>query len=256
MRWNSAQYERFADERSQPFFDLMSRVGAVSPRRVVDLGCGSGELTAALARRWPEADVLGLDSSEAMIARGAGVEQPNLRVVRADLSAWRPAADTDVVVSNAALQWVDTHRQLLRDWAAALPRGAWLAWQVPGNFTAPSHALMREVAQSPRWAPQLAGRLRPADATDSPAAYATLLLESGWTATAWETTYLHLLAGPDPVLEWVRGTALRPVLDALDADEAAEFEADYAARLRFAYPATAHGTFLPFRRVFCVGHKA
>jgi trans-aconitate 2-methyltransferase len=252
MHWDPEQYGRFASERDRPFLDLVARVGASAPRRVVDLGCGPGALTGLLAQRWPNASVEGIDSSPEMIA-AASASGVTFRV--GDIESWRPSPGTDVVVSNAAFQWVPTHRSLLRDWAAALPSGGWLAWQVPGNFDSPSHALMRSLAESPRWKDRLGGVLRHEDPVDSPSQYATLLLDLGWDADAWETTYVHVLPGTHPVLEWVRGTGLRPVLAVLTAEERAEFEASLAALLRDAYPPGPAGTLFPFRRIFCVGHK-
>ena len=263
MRWDPAQYSRYNDERGRPFVDLVARIEHASPRRVVDLGCGPGNLTALLAARWPSAVVEGLDSSPEMISRAAPVDRVSYRVE--DVAAWTMPPDADVVLSNATLQWVSGHQQLLRQWASSLPPGGWLAVQVPGNFGAPSHRLMRSLATSPRWAPLTADVLRHHDAVGSPADYATLLLDCGLSVDVWETTYLHLLAGPDPVLDWMRGTGLRPVLAAL-ADQAAPgpggprpaadvFEAEYAAALREAYPATEHGTLFPFRRIFAVAHK-
>jgi trans-aconitate 2-methyltransferase len=163
--------------------------------------------------------------------------------------------DTDVLVSNAVLQWVPSHRALLASWAQRLPSGGELAFQVPGNFDSPSHALMRRLAAAPKWEPRLAGVLRHHDAVASPEEYSRLLLDCGMRVEAWETTYLHLLAGDDPVLRWLQGTGLRPVLAALSGEEAAEFQAEFAAALRSAYPATPHGTFLPYRRVFVVAKK-
>jgi trans-aconitate 2-methyltransferase len=255
MRWDPDQYARFADERSRPFVDLLARVGCPAPRRVVDLGCGPGQLTAELAGRWPQAAVEGIDSSAEMIAEAQPLRTDRLSFRVEDIGAWTMPADADVVISNAALQWVPGHRDLLRAWSAALPAGGWLAVQLPGNFDAPSHRQMRAMADSPRWADQLRGVLRMHDAVAEPAEYAALLLDAGLAADVWETTYLHLLPGSDPVLDWVRGTGLRPVLAVLDAADAAEFEADYAARMRAAYPATAHGTVLPYRRVFAVGTR-
>ncbi|MBA3524170.1 MAG: methyltransferase domain-containing protein [Geodermatophilaceae bacterium] len=245
--WDPGQYARFSDERSRPFHDLLGRVFAPAPRYVVDVGCGSGELTALLARRWPEADVDGVDSSAEMLAR-APTDVPRLSFIEADATDWRPERAPDLVVSNAALQWVPGHEQVVRDLAAALAPGGWLALQVPGNFDAPSHVLLRETAS--RWLPGL--DLRRAPVLD-PAGYATLLGGCGLTVDAWETTYLQLLHGQDPVLEWMRGTALRPVLAELPAAEQPGFLAEYGAALRTAYPAGPHGTALPFRRVFAVG---
>jgi trans-aconitate 2-methyltransferase len=171
-------------------------------------------------------------------------------------------ADCDVVVSNAALQWVPGHLDLVRDWAEALPPGGWLAMQVPANFEAPSHALMRSLVTSPRWAP-LVGEVLRHDLVATPARYAELLLDAGLHVDVWESTYLHLLQGNDPVLEWVRGTGLRPVLAALrstvvdegESSAAVQFESEYAALLREAYPRTAHGTLFEFRRLFAVAPK-
>jgi trans-aconitate 2-methyltransferase len=257
MRWDPQQYSRYAHYRARPFHDLVARIGASDPRRVVDLGCGSGELTAELAARWPDATVSGLDSSPEMIerARAGAAAASGIDLHVGDVTQWRIPTDCDVVVSNAVLQWVPTHRELLRRWAAALPTGGWLAVQVPGNFASPSHSLMRELAESPRWARQCGGVLRHADAVDSPQDYAGLLLGAGLAVDAWETTYLHVLHGSDPVLEWVRGTGLRPVLAALNAADAATFEAEYAAALRESYPPTEHGTVFGFRRIFAVAHK-
>lgn len=255
MRWDPQQYARYAGERGRPYLDLLARVGATAPRRVVDLGCGGGELTALLARRWPGAVVEGLDSSAEMIA-SADADRVSFRV--ADARSWQPPADCDVLVSNAMLQWLPGHADLLRRWSAALPPGGWLAFQVPGNFGAPSHALMRAVAGSPPWAALVGSVLRHEDAVLEPSGYVELLLGCGLVVDVWETTYLHVLPGPDPVLEWVRGTGLRPVLAVLSAAGPGlvqRFEAEYGAALRAAYPAGEVGTVLPFRRIFAVAQK-
>ena len=253
MHWNPEKYREYLDERSRPFGDLVARVNVTSPRRVVDLGCGPGQLTALLAARWPDAVVEGIDSSPEMISAAGSVKGVRFRI--GDIRAWEPTGNTDVVISNAALQWVPDHVPLLRSWAAALASGGWLAWQVPANFDAPSHTLLRSLAESARWNAALDGVLRHHDAARPTAEYAALLLDAGLHADVWETTYLHVLAGRDPVLEWMRGTGLRPVLAALSPEEASRFEAAYAQLLREAYPATHGGTVFPFRRVFCVGHK-
>lgn len=255
MQWDPGQYELFGDERSRPFFDLVGRIGAEPPRRVVDLGCGSGELTATLAERWPEATVLGIDSSPAMIERAGAYASDRLSLAVMDIANWRMEPAVDVVVSNAALQWVPDHRELIMAWAEEASPGTWLAWQVPGNFGAPSHALMRNLAAASAWAGKLDGVLRHEDAVAEPAEYLAMLRSAGFAAEAWATTYLHTLQGPEPVLEWVCGTALRPVLAALDEDDSRRFEREYAALLLEAYPADEHGTVFAFRRIFCVGQK-
>lgn len=252
MRWDPAQYARFSDERSRPFFDLTGQISATDPGLVVDLGCGSGELTATLVERWPSAAVRGLDSSAEMISQASAFDRLSFGLADA---AGFDATGVDVLVSNALLQWVPGHRELLARWAAELNAGGWLAFQVPANFGSPSHRLMRELAASARWADRLAGVLRHADAVSEPAEYLALLAGAGLRVNAWQTSYLHVLAGPDPVLEWVRGTGLRPVLAALSPDEAAEFADEYAGLLREAYPARPFGTVFPFLRTFVVAHK-
>ncbi|WP_231497290.1 trans-aconitate 2-methyltransferase [Arthrobacter sp. MA-N2] len=257
VKWDPAKYIEFGNHRDRPFFDLTSRILTEGPRRVVDLGCGPGNLTATLATRWPGAVVVGLDSSAEMLAEAEplAAARPGLSFVHADIAGWTPEADTDVVVSNAALQWVPGHLTMLAGWLEALKPGAWFALQVPGNFGAPSHALMRQLAGSPEWSGRLSGVLRHDDAVGEPGDYLRIMLDAGCEADAWETTYQQLLPGADPVLHWVRGTGLRPVLAALPEDEAADFESQYAAMLREAYPAGPHGTVFPFRRVFAVAQK-
>ncbi|HEY7052870.1 MAG TPA: trans-aconitate 2-methyltransferase [Mycobacterium sp.] len=253
MRWDPAQYSRYAAERDRPFFDLTARITATAPVHVVDVGCGQGHLTATLAQRWPGSVVEGIDSSPEMISEAAHVSGVVFSVC--DAAHWQPAADVDVIVSNAALQWVPRHQQLMGQWAAALPSGGWLAVQVPGNFDSPSHVLIRRLAKRERWAATLRDVVRDTDAVGTPESYASVLLDAGMRADVWETTYLHVLSGQDPVLEWVRGTGLRPIMAALSASDADEFAAQLKAELRDAYPPGPHGTVFPFRRVFAVGQK-
>jgi trans-aconitate 2-methyltransferase len=250
--WDPAKYLMFDDHRGRPFDELLARIRAPAPRRVVDLGCGPGNLTESLVKRWPTAVVEAFDSSPEMVA---AARERGLSATVGDVVDWHPAPDTDVAVCNAVLQWVPSHASLLSRWAASLPSGAWLAMQVPGNFSAPSHAAVRALAAS--WTPRLDGVLRPEDAVLDPAGYASLLADAGCAVDAWETTYLHRLTGPDAVLEWITGTALRPVRAALSAVEWAEFRAELAPRLRSCYPPRADGTtWFPFRRVFVVAQTA
>lgn len=251
--WDPAVYHRFGSERSRPFFDLAGRVGAEKPRAVTDLGCGSGELTATLAARWPAARVTGLDSSPEMIEKARALDTP-VEFGVADLREWRPGPETDVVITNAALQWVDGHQELIRQWVRALPAGAWFAMQVPGNFAAPSHRALREIARSAPYADTVGEIVREAP-VDDPGGYAALLTEAGAAVDAWETTYVHLLreTGPEhPVLSWMEGTALRPVKAALEPAAWADFRAALGARLAAAYPARNGFVAFPFRRIFVV----
>jgi trans-aconitate 2-methyltransferase len=256
--WSPADYLRFGDERSRPFVELVARVPG-TPATIVDLGCGPGHLTAVLRARWADADVVGLDSSPAMIARAqAGNDDARARYLRCDVRDFArgraPVGGADLVVSNATLQWVPGHRDLLP--ALADAAGQTFAFQVPGNHDAPSHVLLREVAARPPYADVVGPVER--RATADPAEYLEMLARPGWEVDAWETTYLHLLHGPDPVLRWISATGARPTLDALEAHDPqlrARFEADYAAALRDAYPERQYGTPLEFRRVFAVATR-
>lgn len=249
--WDPEKYLDYADLRARPFHDLIARIGAAAPRRVADLGCGPGNLTVDLRKRWPSATLECSDSSPEMVtaARSRGLDAALL-----DVREWTPAPDTDVVVSNAVLQWVPDHESLLRRWVSELPSGAFVAVQVPGNFDAPSHVLTRELAASPEWASRLADVvLREEDAVSSPLGYANLMADAGCRVDAWETTYVQPLRGPRPVLEWITGTALRPIRAALPDEEWERFRAELAPRLAEAYPARADGTtWFEFRRVFFV----
>jgi trans-aconitate 2-methyltransferase len=249
--WDPAQYLRYADERGRPFFDLLARVGAPAPRTVADLGCGTGNLTETLAERWPGAEVIGVDSSADMI--GSARPGSRVRYVQEDLRTWRPAAPVDVVVSNATLQWVPGHLELLPQLVELVAEDGWLAFQVPGNFEEPSHVLRHRLEADPRFAPHLAGVRGPH--ASGPEVYLARLLDLGCEVDAWETTYLHLLAGDDPVFDWAVGTGARPTLQALPAPLREEFAEEFRRRLRDAYPATPHGTVMPFRRVFVVARR-
>ncbi len=254
--WDPNQYLAFADERSRPFYDLLSRVQATAPDYVVDLGCGPGNLTDALANRWPDAEILGLDSSAEMIAAAdSRPARPGLTFRLGDLREWQPDRKVDVIVSNAVLQWVPGHLDLLPGWATVLAPDGWLAFQLPGNFDQPSHAILHELTHNPRWREQLsqAGILRRGP---EPEQYLHVLGQLGLSVDAWETTYLHVLPGEDAVTEWYKGSGLRPVLAVLNPPEADEFLSEYSQRIAAAYPAAPYGTVLPFRRIFVVAHKA
>jgi trans-aconitate 2-methyltransferase len=262
--WDPQQYLRHADHRTRPFHDLLARVPALpgDPPHIADLGCGPGNVTTILADRWPGAHITGLDNSAEMLAtaRNLAGNTPGggtLEFRYADAADWKPERAYDLIITNATLQWVPGHAALLPGWVGSLSPGGTLAIQVPGNFGAPSHVLLRELCDTPRWRRRLDGRgARPTDVLE-PAGYLELLTGLGCGTDAWETTYTQLLTGEDPVLSWTKGTALRPVLTALadDPQAAREFVAQYRDLLREAYPPGPHGTVFPFRRIFAVATR-
>jgi trans-aconitate 2-methyltransferase len=255
--WDPAQYLRFGDERSRPFFELTARIAAEAPSAVVDLGCGPGTLTAALARRWPDAEVRGIDNSAEMIEAARALPDAaghRLSFALGDVRDFAPDRDVDVIVSNAVLQWVPDHLAVVSRWAGFLRPGGWLAFQVPANFDQPSHRAIQDLAASDRWRRLLAGTRLNRQSAD-PAEYVDLLSRAGLEVDAWETTYVHVLHGDDPVVEWYKGSGLRPVIAALPPDLAGEFLAEFRARMAEAYPAAPYGTQFPFRRVFVVAAR-
>ena len=254
--WNPALYARFADERARPIADLLARVPLDTPRTIVDLGCGAGASTAPLIERWPEADVLGLDTSPAMLEK-ARAAVPAARFALADVATWTPDAPVDLLFSNATLHWIPDHAALLPRLMGHLAPGGVLAVQVPDNLDEPSHALMRAVAAEPPFAERL---------TEAASARADLLsfeaLHDALAPTAarveiWRTTYVHPLEGPEKIVEMVASTGLKPFTDPLDANLRAEFLARYGARVAAAYPRTASGAVLfRFPRLFFVAVEA
>ncbi|OBG88995.1 trans-aconitate methyltransferase [Mycobacterium sp. E802] len=249
--WNPETYLAFADHRGRPFYDLLSRVAATAPRRVVDLGCGPGNLTETLAQRWPDATLEAWDNSLEMVS---AAQDRGIEAYLGAIEDWEPQPDTDVVVSNAALQWVPTHRELVARWVAQLPAGAWIAFQVPGNFDAPSHHAVRTLARREPFAEALRDMpWRDVGQVDTPAQYAGLLSDAGCAVDAWESTYVHQLTGETPVLDWITGTALTQVKSRLSDELWEQYRQEIIPMLAEAYPRRADGvTFFPFRRVFVV----
>ncbi len=258
MTWNPAQYLQFASERLRPALDLLARVPLASPRTIVDLGCGAGNVTRVLGERWPDALITGVDSSAEMLAaaRKSILGDGRYSFVAADLATWQPDAPVDLVYSNAALQWLDGHVRLFPRIAAMVAAGGVLAVQMPNNHAAPSHTASIELALSGQWRAKLKDLVRPHPVAGS-RDYYTFLAPHFATVDIWETEYLQVLPprvdGEHPVVAWTKGAWLGPFLAALDTGERTEFLSAYTQRMAFAYPSEADGrTLFPFRRKFIV----
>ena len=251
-RWDPQTYLRHADERGRPFVELLARVPATAPARVLDLGCGAGNLSPVIRDRWPGADVLGVDSSAEMIAHAREVD-PDGRYEVADVATWTPDGPYDVIVSNAMFQWVPHAFEVITRLLDAVQDGGAFAVQVPDNQDAPSHALMREVAERSEFAEHTRD-VRRFSRTDA-ASYLELFAGLGWSADVWTTEYLHVLPGDDAVWGWVSGTGARPYVQALPDGLRQDFVEQYQAELRAAYPQRPWGTVLPFARTFAVATR-
>ena len=252
--WDPEAYLKFSEARTRPAADLISRITQRTPARIVDLGCGAGNTTQLLADRWPRSRITGVDSSPEMLSQ-AQTNNGSIQWVRQDIAAWLPEQPVDLIVSNAALHWLDSHDTLFPRLMGCLNDGGELAVQMPRNFHAPSHQIITEIATNEPWKERLVGLVRPSPVSD-PRFYVDTL--SAWSSSLdlWETTYWHVLEGENPVAEWTKGTALRPFMDALEEDERRDFLSAYAKRIAKAYPPSADGrTMFPFRRLFMIARK-
>jgi trans-aconitate 2-methyltransferase len=254
MTWDPHTYLAHAGLRERPAVELLARLALDRVRRAYDMGCGTGNSTSLLLNRWPEARVIGVDNSEAMLneARQSNVAAEWLK---ADLSDFVPEESVDLIFSNAAYQWVDNHRTIFPRLAGSLaPNGA-LAIQMPANFDAPSHVLLKETAANGPWSETVAD-IRPANPVHSAEAYYDMLSPACGTLDIWYSEYQQVLTGDDPVLGWVKGTALVPYFEVLKGDQRETFIDIYAAKLRDAYPTRPDGmTLFPFKRLFIVGRR-
>lgn len=255
MSWDPTQYLKFAGERLRPALDLLSRIAAVTPEVVIDLGCGTGNLTPLFLQRWPQARITGVDSSREMLSK-ARADHPHASFVEADVGTWQPRQPVDVLYSNAALHWLDNHDVLIPALLRAVKPGGWLAIQMPGNFSAPSHRCVVDAIEQGAWRAKLEPHLRRRPVAE-PQRYWQLLQGEAAGLDIWETQYLQVLKGENPVAEFVKGSWLKQFLDRLQESERSAFEADYRARVQRAYPAEANGdTLFPFRRLFIVAQRA
>ncbi|HEY8379119.1 MAG TPA: trans-aconitate 2-methyltransferase [Nannocystis sp.] len=252
--WNAEQYLRFADERTRPCRDLVAALALVKPRRIVDLGCGPGSSAAVLAQRWPAATIVGLDSSEAMIA-AAREKDPAGTWVVGDIATWEDDAAYDLVFSNAALHWVADHAAVFPRLLSRVAAGGALAVQMPYNLDAPAQQAMREIARRPEWRGRL-GDVRTWH-VEPAATYYDLLSPLAARVDIWVTEYVHVLPDAAAIVAWYRGSGLRPYLDRLpDPDERERFLAEYLAAITAAHPAQRDGrVLLLFRRLFVVAYR-
>jgi trans-aconitate 2-methyltransferase len=253
--WSAQQYLKFEDERTRPSRDLLAQIPLADARKVVDIGCGPGNSTELLVKRWPQAAVTGIDTSADML-RQARERLPAQKFIEVNVAHWAPPENTDVLFANAIFQWVPGHLKQLQRLAGALPRGGVLAVQMPDNLDEPVHVLMREVAQSGPWREQLADKARMRDALPTPGGYYDALRPICSRLDIWHTIYNHVLDDAAAVVEWVKGTGLRPFLDPLESPERKQYLAEYTARVAAAYPPQADGkVLLRFPRLFIVAVK-
>jgi trans-aconitate 2-methyltransferase len=252
--WDPEQYEKYRDERARPFQDLLARVPPGAPATLADLGCGTGEGTATLARRWPSARIWGVDSSLEMLRAAQPRAVPGrVEFVQADVLEWSPPEPLELILSNALFQWIpDQERLLSRVVSLLAPRGV-LAVQIPATQGEAWRERIARIASRGPWAPRL--QAAPEPRTLSLGRYLELLLRQGFEVDGWETTYHHVLRGPDPVLEWVKGTALRPILTLLPGPEREGFLEECRRELRALYPELDRGTIFAFRRIFFIARR-
>jgi trans-aconitate 2-methyltransferase len=252
--WDPSQYLRFGDERLRPALDLLSRVQLAAPTVVYDLGCGSGTSTVILKERWPEAEVIGVDSSTSMLDRARALDV-EITWLEGDLTIWEPDAPCDLLFSNAVFQWLDDHEMVFQRLLSSLRPGGVLAVQMPGNYSAPTHTAIAETVRGGPWSDRLEPHLRESPTHDL-SIYYDILRPHTTSVDLWETTYAHVLEGDDPVVEWFKGSALRPLLDLLEEAEESVFLKAYGARVGQAYPRRSDGkTVMPFKRLFFVAVK-
>ncbi|MEE1610077.1 trans-aconitate 2-methyltransferase [Microvirga sp. CF3016] len=253
--WNAGQYLKFEDERTRPSIDLLRRVPLEATTDCVDIGCGPGNSTELIVKRYPTARILGLDNSPDMLSK-ARKRLPNLQFEEADIATWQTEERFDLIFANAVLQWLPGHRNLLRRLVSYLKNGGCLAVQMPNNLHEPSHRLMEQVAQEGPWAAKLSSAAKSKEAIGSFEDYYAWLQQAGCTVDIWQTTYVHPLASAEAIVEWFKSTGLKPYLDLLSPEEHSEYLRRYTAAIAAAYPAQQDGrVLLRFPRLFFVAQR-
>lgn len=254
--WNPALYSRFEDERTRPARELLARVALEAPRLAYDLGCGPGNSTELLTSRWPGAEVIGTDNSEAMLA-SARKRLPGVAFEFSDIATWRPGRTPDLIYANASLQWVLAHENVFPRLFDALAPGGVLAVQMPDNLTEPTHLLMEETAHAGPWKAAFEAQSVRRQPLPPPSTYYSRLIGKAARVDIWHTAYNHPMADAAAIVEWVKGTGLRPYLDHAGAEHRDAFLADYLGRVEKAYPKMSDGrVLLRFPRIFTVAVKA
>jgi trans-aconitate 2-methyltransferase len=255
MSWSASQYMKFEDERTRPVRDLIAAIPTAEAARAADLGCGPGNSTEVLIARYPTASIIGIDSAEDMV-RAARERLPSVSFELADIATWQAPGPWDVILANAVLHWVPAHAVLLPRLVEALSSGGSLAVQMPDNLAEPSHLLMQQVADDGPWASKVAGAQGERSQVAPAAWYYSLLRPLCARVDVWRTTYHHPLAGIDAVVEWFKGSGLRPFLSPLNQEERSEYLLRYRAALARAYPIQPDGSvLLPFPRLFFVATR-
>jgi trans-aconitate 2-methyltransferase len=253
--WEPDLYLKFATERTQPTIDLVSRINLAEPERIIDVGCGPGNSTRVLRNRWPHAEIIGLDKSPEMI-RAARTAFPGENWILADATTWKDVKPFDIVFSNAVFQWIPDHSHLINHWMSQVSRNGIMAFQVPAHYDSPVHQVILEVSRDPKWNKKMEAA-RNALTKEKPGFYYDLLRTIPSRIDIWETIYYHIVEGPNSIVEWFRGTGLRPYLDVLTkVEERHEFETMIKHGYTQKYPPQKDGKVLfPFKRLFVIAYK-
>ena len=254
QEWNSANYLKFGDERTQPSRDLVTRLAALNPSSIVDLGCGPGNSTHVLHQQWPSSKLVGIDNSEPML-KAARESLPNADFRLQDLSLWRPSQKFDLVFSNAAFQWLPNHSELLPRLFEAVVANGVFAFQIPSRKYALIRSLMMDISRDKAWDHRMQSA-RTALTMEEPGFYYDLLVPLSSRIDIWETEYYHILESHVALVDWMASTGLRPFLAGLNEEESAKFVDRLVRRVGEEYPLQSNGNVLfPFRRTFVIAYR-